>query len=208
MLVHDDFIFIFLQKTGTTFLEKFLLSIFPNCEKKFGKHDPVSKVVNIIKNRKVLGTVRNPWDWYVSWWSSHRYATLALFPAIFIPENNKDFNKFIKFIMTEDFGVSHGLDPRSLLDQDIGVYTFRHDHCFLDGQGNNRLTHVLHTENLKNDLVSALDLNKKNIDKLFKMDKVHVSKHEHYRTYYNDESIELVAQKDRKIVETYGYDYM
>lgn len=81
LIIAENLIYIQLQKTGCTFVEKVLREIFD--VKKIGKHtylDPDGNVriisndrkigrVSNIKDKLVIGSVRNPWRWYVSLWA-------------------------------------------------------------------------------------------------------------------------------------------
>ena len=67
MLINDQFIFLQLQKTGGTHMELLIGENFPNTLKG-GKHFRLSKNFDI-KNRNILGAIRNPWEWYLSYWT-------------------------------------------------------------------------------------------------------------------------------------------
>ncbi|MCK4708730.1 MAG: hypothetical protein KAU21_08940 [Gammaproteobacteria bacterium] len=66
MFISNDLAFIELHKTGCTHIGKLLASLVDGVQR--GKHNlPAPFVLN--SNRYFLGSVRNPWDWYVSLWS-------------------------------------------------------------------------------------------------------------------------------------------
>ncbi|AOW77064.1 hypothetical protein A3Q34_09470 [Colwellia sp. PAMC 20917] len=67
MLVNNEFIFLQLQKTGGTYLESLILEHFPQTEQ-LGKHFRPSKSFDF-QGKKVIGSIRNPWEWYLSYWS-------------------------------------------------------------------------------------------------------------------------------------------
>lgn len=67
MLVNEKFIFLQLQKTGGTHIESLLLEWFPDTIN-LGKHFRPEQSFNI-NNRKIVGAIRNPWEWYLSYWS-------------------------------------------------------------------------------------------------------------------------------------------
>lgn len=60
--------YIHLPKTGGSYVTKWLRSqaggrLYLRC------HDPLQDAVPAMrKGRKVFGTIRDPWSWYVSWW--------------------------------------------------------------------------------------------------------------------------------------------
>jgi hypothetical protein len=68
MFVSDKLIYLHLQKTGGTHVTKILSRYIP-CEKsKQLMHGSLPE--NYIQNSKyVVGSIRNPWDWYVSLWA-------------------------------------------------------------------------------------------------------------------------------------------
>ena len=70
MFVTDKLIFVQLQKTGSTHVERCLQALFGG--EVFGhrtkKHDRIPKGFNRT-GKLIVGSVRDPWDWYVSLWA-------------------------------------------------------------------------------------------------------------------------------------------
>tara|TARA_Y100000590_G_C15666564_1_gene994678 strand:+ start:175 stop:1023 length:849 start_codon:yes stop_codon:yes gene_type:complete len=67
MFLSDKICYLELTRSGSTHIHKLLKSYIPE-GKQIGHHGPAEK--NIINSsRFFLGSVRNPWDWYVSVWS-------------------------------------------------------------------------------------------------------------------------------------------
>lgn len=66
MFLSQNLVFIELHKTGCTHIGK-LLARFVGGQQ-IGKHNPAPPAI-IGSGRKFLGSVRNPWDWYVSLWA-------------------------------------------------------------------------------------------------------------------------------------------
>lgn len=64
MYVSDDLIFLQLQKTACSHIESILKSCVPG--KTIGKHGPLTFDAG---GRRIVGSIRNPFDWYVSLWS-------------------------------------------------------------------------------------------------------------------------------------------
>jgi len=62
--VSDRIVFVELHKTGGSHIGKWLSRIVPGTQ--IGKHN---RVPNELRDRFVMGSVRNPWDWYVSLWA-------------------------------------------------------------------------------------------------------------------------------------------
>lgn len=214
-----SFIFIHLQKTGGSFVEKFLLDNFEGCELYKPKHNGITfwNFPDECKNYTKFGCVRNPYDVYVSWWASNsREGAGKLFPKIFEGEKRKSFKKFIEYVMNNNFGKQHDLNGNEIFSNDIGIYTYRYIKAFCnsdiqktlnDHWANFKMTYVVYTEYLKEGLSAILKLNSKEKEILNNMSKVHTSKHRDYRYYFDSETKELVRRKDRLLFEVYDYAF-
>ena len=66
MFISDNLIFTELHKTGCTHIGKLLDSLLDGIQ--HGKHNLVPPQL-LSSGRQFLGSVRNPWDWYVSLWA-------------------------------------------------------------------------------------------------------------------------------------------
>jgi hypothetical protein len=64
MYISKELIFLQLQKTACTHIEKILKSYLPG--ETIGKHGPLTFDAG---GRRVIGSIRNPFEWYVSLWS-------------------------------------------------------------------------------------------------------------------------------------------
>lgn len=64
MFVSDRLVFVELHKTGGTHIGRWLAELVGG--EQVGKHN---RVPPELRDRFVLGSVRNPWDWYVSLWA-------------------------------------------------------------------------------------------------------------------------------------------
>ncbi len=73
MLIHDRFVFLHVPKTGGTFLDRELRRELPGCQPPSNvprsAHHGWDAIPAEARGRPVLVFVRNPWDWYVSWYS-------------------------------------------------------------------------------------------------------------------------------------------
>ena len=73
MLIGDKLVYIELHKTGSSHITKILSSLPSFKNKIYGKHNPfhtIPKSVLTDFNSKIkIGSIRNPWDWYVSIWA-------------------------------------------------------------------------------------------------------------------------------------------
>lgn len=67
MLVTDKFVFVHMHKCGGTFINMFIKTFFPSA-KEIGYHYPIGLLPPQYRHLPVLGTVRNPWEFYVSYY--------------------------------------------------------------------------------------------------------------------------------------------
>lgn len=83
MIVNDKFVFLHLQKTGGAFISNTLVKIFPG-SKTLASHRPRKDIPEQYQYIPCFGFVRNPWDWYVSWYSyfSSREYTTPIFGVV------------------------------------------------------------------------------------------------------------------------------
>ena len=71
MIVCDQFAFLHLHKSGGTFVNQLLLNCVPSA-RQIGYHLPYREMPDEYRGLPVLGTVRNPWAYYVSWYHFQR----------------------------------------------------------------------------------------------------------------------------------------
>ena len=67
MIVTDRLVFLQLQKTAGTHIARLLVEEFSGRER-FGKHRPLPPGFDP-GERMIVGSIRDPWDWYVSLWT-------------------------------------------------------------------------------------------------------------------------------------------
>lgn len=68
MVVSERLVFIHLHKSGGSFISTFLLCFLPSAHR-IGYHYPLAVLPDAYHGLPVLGSVRNPWDAYVSYYS-------------------------------------------------------------------------------------------------------------------------------------------
>jgi hypothetical protein len=230
MLVTDKFVFVHLPRTGGTFVSEVIRKFFPSAHE-IGYHLPRALLPAEFSHLPVLGTVRNPWEFYVSWYhhqqSNNRY--LPLFCSL--SENRKlDFvqttrnalnlgvsdDKLDALIqaLPEDFNYQerHVSNlPRDTMGKirgtGIGLYTFRFNLLF--GQADD--VFFCRVESLRSDLMAFFETIGAASDALrsyvLGLDKKNISEHLHYSTYYTPELAELVLIRDRPLIERFGFTF-
>ena len=67
MIVTDQFVFVHLHKSGGSFVNKVIMELFPN-NQTISYHYPMRLIPDEYRHLPVLGTVRNPWSFYVSYY--------------------------------------------------------------------------------------------------------------------------------------------
>ena len=67
MYLTDNFCYLEMMRTGSTHIHKLFKKYVPN-GKQIGHHGPADNKI-IESNRIFVGSVRNPWSWYLSVWS-------------------------------------------------------------------------------------------------------------------------------------------
>jgi hypothetical protein len=81
VIVTRHFAFLHLHKSGGTFVNRFLLTHFPDAIV-VGYHLPLAALPAEFRHLPIFGLVRNPWDYYVSWHAFQR--TLARPNVLFL----------------------------------------------------------------------------------------------------------------------------
>ena len=231
MIFHPDFLFGHLEKTGGTFIEKYLTTNIPKAKhkRKVNRHD---SFYNCMPDTDVLkfGYIRNPYDWYVSFWAFTQKHRVYKFLLNNYSGNN--VNMFIEDLFKSDKAICYNTDTvlKSSTDilrpfdlyvsnkLDIGLLTYRylyiyyHPDVFKDIQNYKKykiVDKVLQFENLLEEFVTffkenLFELDEDKIYKLYSMKKIRVTKHDHYSKYYTKKTIDLIQHKDRIIFKEHN----
>lgn len=234
MLVTDKFVFLHLPRTGGTFVNEIIKRFFPSAVE-IGYHLPRELLPSKFSHLPILGTVRNPWEFYVSWFHYH-YSDPQYSPsknALFcsVSEDRKlDFAQTIRNAL--DLGVTH--DKLNALIQSlpdnfdyqnrripnltkelmgkiqgtgVGLYTFRFNQMF--GQADD--VSFCRVETLRSDLVAFFRKIGVENDELHSevtnLDKKNTSEHRHYSTYYSPELATLVSVRDSLLLKRFGFTF-
>ncbi len=235
MIVTERFIFLHLHKTGGQSLAKVIKENIPDYQE-IGYHFPYELIPKQFAHLPVLGVIRNPWDWYVSWYAfnqrpnSHNplflvaaeggqadfKTTLANLAGLGADsaESVEHRRKLIE-ILPESLAGNRGVgltktDIRSIPEFDGGYYSWLSDRMLgISTQSESRIGRF---ENLQDDFLD--NLNQLEVPEasaigtaLSQQEHKNSSRHTHYSHYYDDESRELVAELDRFVIDKYDYAF-
>jgi len=225
MIKTEQFYYFRLQKTASRFLGELFKYVFKSTSRVAGNHARRRHING--KDRIFVSSIRNPWDWYVSFYFSHidKLNKTGEIRKIFRKFFYKDkkllcFNDFMRHICSCNFFMG------ALNRLDIGYYSYR----FLDILGGKKvgdfkkyhldnitdfldIDYFIRFEDIPNDIVRFMEKNniiydREKYDYFINRGNIyHKSKRTHYSHYYEDDVIELVRYKDRMIINNFGYKY-
>ncbi|MDH3480880.1 MAG: aspartyl/asparaginyl beta-hydroxylase domain-containing protein [Gammaproteobacteria bacterium] len=235
MIVTEHFVFVHMHKTGGQTINN-VLSRCLKGRQVIGYHYPYSLVPEQFGQLPLVGFVRNPWDWYVSWYAFNRRpkAKNALF-AVCSDGGKGDFKTSVVNLIQlgEDSTTARryrdalvSVLPKTLrgnrgvgltkacianfVDNKTGYYSWLFDRMF--GDTKCERVHIGKFENLEADLVRVLK--KLSVPDVATIERVlkrsnpqNSSQHGHYSEYYDAELKELVGRKDSRIIEQFGYEF-
>jgi hypothetical protein len=228
MIVTDKFVFVHLPRSGGTFVTSVIKKFFPLAHE-IGHHAPRELLPREYSHLPVLCTVRNPWEFYVSFYHYLLRTDAATLFVSWMTQNGRlGFEGSIRNLL--NLGVSDGrldlllemLPERidftqrhipsvtkdimcKIRDTGIGYYTFRFYQMF----GNVEDVFFCRLETLSKDLVAffaQIEAGTTELqDYVLCSNKVNASEHRHYSTYYTPELAEFVLVRDRQLIERFGY---
>ncbi len=235
MIVTDKFTLLHMHKTGGQTLSQVINLSIPDNES-VGYHFPYSELPAHAADKPLVGMVRNPWDWYLSWYAFNTHPRMynPLYVAL-SDGGNGDFESTVtnlvnlgsdslksaqyrtalKSLLPETLDGNRGVGlTRASIDEleqsGQGYYSwlFERMHGNLDSE----LLHIGYFENLIDDFVRIMtDLDVEQSGKMkSKFDDIgrtNSSSHSHYSHYYSDDLMQLVGQKDGTLIERYGYRF-
>jgi hypothetical protein len=228
MIVTDKFIFVHLPRTGGTFVSEIIRAFFPSAHE-IGHHMPRPLLPREYSHLPVLGTVRSPWDFYVSlyhyvlpkdaatkfvsWMSENRSLGFegSVQNLLNLGVNDERLDALIE-ILPEHIDYNRRYIPnvskavmRGVRGTGVGYFTFRFNELF----GNRNDICICRLETLREDLIAFFDAIGVATDKLreyvLHSDKKNAVEHRHYSSYYTQELADLVSVRDRQLIERFGY---
>lgn len=227
MLICDEFLFLHLQKSGGTFVNQLMVTCLPGC-RKVGYHLPASEIPAALRHLPVLGTVRNPLAYYVSWFHFQLGLQPAQRNALFAvcsDGGRLGFEATIDRLVTlerrpalidalfsafPDHFVGSGLNLTKrciarIAGSGLGFYSFLYDRMY----GAAPQATILRAEELRASLSAYLAARypqgKCWRDFLARAPDMNRSVHGDVESYYPDSLRDLVGALDRKVFEIHGY---
>jgi hypothetical protein len=227
MIATDRFVFLHLHKSGGTFVNECLLRFVPGA-RVIGYHLPRRLIPAELAALPVLGLVRNPWSYYVSWYTfqAARNQPNALFRVL--SEGGRcDFKGTLRNMLSlgssaellerllDALPVGYGnrglnlpgfaLEP--IRGTGLGFYTYLYRYLFGDAPAR-----IGRMESLRHDLPRLLEsvgqaVSTEMRDFIDNAAPRNVAAHAHYTELYDDEARELVAERDATLIAQHGFRF-
>jgi len=230
IVVPDKFVFVHLPRCGGTFIADVIWKFFPSA-RQIGYHLPWTLLPSEYSQLPVLGAVRNPWEFYVSWYhhvwprdaetpliswvtdnGKHGFAGSTRNALNFAADNDR-LDRLIELVPEEvDYNRKHIPNItkealRKARGTGVGYFTFRFNHLF----GNAKNISFCKQEALREDLINFFDrlsiLSNGLSEYVLGSEKKNTAEYVHYSTYYTPELAELVKVRDRLLIEKFGYTF-
>jgi len=228
MIITDRFVFLHLHKSGGTFVNECLVRYLPDA-KHVGYHLPRSMIPDHARHKPILGSVRNPWSYYVSWYTFQREHIKPNYLFRILSDNGQlGFADTIRNML--DLGAGSirldllinalpakygnqglnlpGFAIAPLRNTQLGFYTFLYRHLYGGGES----VHLATMENLRAELPQLLVNTGQSIGEdmmTFIQNEAprNASAHHSYAYYYDDALRDLVAERDAEVIERHGYRF-
>jgi hypothetical protein len=214
VIVSEDFVYLHMPKTGGGTIRSVLSTVLPKGYATPAPHPHVHPGWRYIppeaSDLPVLCHIRNPWDWYVSWYmfsSRGEPRQTKLWTSAF--GDKPDFPTFLRRACTG--ALDHDREEiAEQLRRGEGFYTARM-RDLVGGLDDNRLTYG-RFERLFDDLGAFLRRVGAPVPDDFvaqagDVPGVHLGSRGPYRDYYDDETRALVARSCSSVIERFGYTF-
>lgn len=228
MIATDHFVFLHLHKSGGTFVNEGLLR-FVEGARQIGYHLPRKLIPPPLAHLPVLGLVRNPWSYYVSWYSFQlsRPQPNPLF-RVLSDNGALDFEQTLRNML--DLGASvarldaliAALPPAytnrginlpgpaiaPIRNSGLGFYSYLYRYMY-DGPG---VLHMGRMERLREEFPTMLVSVGQPVSGLLRnyltqAPASNTSEHAAYTKYYSDSLRDLVAERDGDLISRFAYRF-
>jgi hypothetical protein len=234
MITTPTFAFIHMHKTGGQTLINIIGQNIDDTQM-VGYHYPIKMLPADVADLPVVGMVRNPWDWYISWYAFNTRPNVSN-PLFFIlsdgfqanyrqiiknliclgsdQKSSQNYRRALIDILPETLEDNNGVgltkeSIRELEGSQDGYYSwqFKRMHGELDDK-----LHIGRFENLQEDFLSIMrNLTVPEADAMQssfeKMPRLNSSSHSHYSKYLDSELKDLIAEKDAWLINQFDYGF-
>lgn len=227
MIIAEKFVYLHLHKSGGTFVNECLMRFCPGA-RMLGYHLPRRMIPDEFDHLPVLGFVRNPWSYYVSWFAfqSQMAQPNALF-RIASENRSLDFSGTLRNLLNlgsssdkldlllqvlpKTYGNQGlnlpGFALAPIRDSGRGLYSYLFDYMY---SGDGPQATIGRVDSLRTDLLNFLDgiegvLTPPMREFIEQAAPRNTSSHHAFRHYYDTKTATLVAERDRLVVERFDY---
>ncbi len=227
MMTTDRFVFLHLHKSGGTFVNECLMRFLPEA-RHIGYHLPRSMIPKEAAHLPVLGTVRNPWSYYVSWYSFQRDQLQPNYLFRILSDSGRlNFGDTLRNMLGLGSGsirldlLANALPARygnqglnlpgfaltPIRNTGLGFYSYLYRYMY---GGVGASVHLAKMETLRVDLPALLEATGHAISDEMRAfidyeAPRNTSAHDSYAHYYTDALRDMVAERDAEVIERHGY---
>lgn len=230
MIATDRFIYIHLHKSGGTFVNECLMRFFPKA-RQLGYHLPCRLIPQALRALPVLGFVRNPWSYYVSWYAFQsgrpnggnllfrclsENGTLGFAGTVRnmleLGSGSPKLDELLE-VLPDAYSTKGFNIPASALARirktGAGFYSFLY-HYMYDGHAGK--LHLGRTETLREDFLDfftrfRIDIGDEAREFIGQAAARNPSTHADYASYYDPELRDLVGERDRTLIKAFDYAF-
>lgn len=228
MIVCRDFVFLHLHKSGGTFVNQLMLRCLPEA-RMIGYHWPYAQLPEAYRGLPVLGAVRNPFAYYVSWFHFQRgQAQPNALYRICSDDGRLGFAETIHNLVTlegnperlqtlaeavPDHFINHGLNltkdcVASLAGSGLGFYSFLYRRLFAGAAD----ASLIHVETLRAELRAflrrRLSVPNPEADQFITTaPMLNTTAHGPHRAYFTPALRDLVERLDAGVIADHGYRF-
>ncbi len=229
MITTGRFVFLHLHKSGGTFVNECLLRFVPDA-RRVGYHWPRRRIPPEFAALPVFGLVRNPWSYYVSWFSfqAARPQPNVLY-RLLSDDGGRDFGGTLRNLLElgsrRDY-LDRLLDalPRAyghrginlpgfalapIRGSGLGFYSYLYHYMF---GGDDHQLMIGRMESLREELSRMLEavgqpLSPEMREYIDNAPRRNFGVHGRYTEYYDEELRNLVAERDTAVIGRHGYRF-
>ncbi|MGH2979950.1 MAG: hypothetical protein ACRDLQ_09995 [Solirubrobacterales bacterium] len=217
MLITRYFVLIHIPRTGGNFIRDVCFAHLPRnwlIRNALNLHTPYEEIADDFSDLPMLCFVRNPWDWYVSWYhhQTQHYREERSGP-MWVSAFDRGRNDFRQTVVNCCVGENYENPATKPIMQKLDVDHHTARFIQLTGSGiESGHIEVGKYERLREDFLDYLERHDVPVSRAF-AERVsteppkHTTKRAPYREYYDDELRDLVAQKARLMIDRYGYEF-